>query len=202
MDTFDLRKFLAESKLQKENPNQLDIFSPITVNIDKDVSIGRDYYNKVWLEFRENWARQNGIKYKSSNELNSKIIDHFKIPYPEKKNFPDSAEWLEDQGILKIQAEGRLTNEGFFGTSYEKEERKLEDALDRFVKYSIEKNGDFEDEVESTLEKKARDAVSIYMGGKIDSDKLDKMYTDVMSKVPDYVMQRGEDEVKKMKKNG
>jgi len=28
------------------------------------------------------------------------------------------------------------------------------------------------------------------------------MYTDVMSKVPDYVMQRGEDEVKKMKKNG
>ena len=202
MDTFDLRKFLAESKLQKENPNQLDIFSPITVNIDKDVSIGRDYYNKVWLEFRENWARQNGIKYKSSNELNNKIIDHFKIPYPENKNFPDSAEWLEDQGILKIQAEGRLTNEGFFGTSYEKEERKLEDALDRFVKYSIEKNGDFEDEVESTLEKKARDAVSIYMGGKIDSDKLDKMYTDVMSKVPDYVMQRGEDEVKKMKKNG
>jgi len=25
------------------------------------------------------------------------------------------------------------------------------------------------------------------------------MYTDVMSKVPDYVMQRGEDEVKKIK---
>ncbi len=104
--------------------------------------------------------------------------------------------------LRKFLAEGRLTNEGIFGTSYEKEQRKLEDALDRFVKYSIEKNGDFEDEVESTLEKKARDAVSIYMGGKIDSDKLDKMYTDVMSKVPDYVMQRGEDEVKKMKKNG
>lgn len=109
--SFDLKKYLAEGKLHEENPNQLDIFSPITVNIDKDVSIGRDYYNKVWLEFRENWARQNGIKYKSSNELNNKIIDHFKIPYPENKNFPDSAEWLEDQGILKIQAEGKLQKE-------------------------------------------------------------------------------------------
>jgi len=103
--------------------------------------------------------------------------------------------------LRKYLAEGRLTNEGIFGTSYEKEQRKLEDALDRFVKYSME-NGDSEDEVLSTLERKGRDAIDIYIGGKIDSDKLDKMYTDVMSKVPDYVMQRGEDEVKKMKKNG
>ena len=53
MDNFDLKKYLAEGKLHEENPNQLDIFSPITVNIDKDFvddSIsGRDYYNKVWL---------------------------------------------------------------------------------------------------------------------------------------------------------
>ena len=103
--------------------------------------------------------------------------------------------------LRKFLAEGRLTNEGIFGTSYEKEQRKLEDALDRFVKYSME-NGDSEDEVLSTLERKGRDAIDIYIGGKIDSDKLDKMYTDVMSKVPDNVMQRGEDEVKKMKKNG
>jgi len=109
--SFDLKKYLAEGKLHEENPNQLDIFSPYTVNIDKDISIGRDYYNKVWLKFRENWARQNGIKYKFPNELNNKIIDHFKIPYPENKKFPDSAEWLEDQGILKIQAEGKLQKE-------------------------------------------------------------------------------------------
>jgi len=98
--------------------------------------------------------------------------------------------------LRKYLAEGRLTNEGIFGTSYEKEQRKLEDALDRFVKYSME-NGDSEDEVLSTLERKGRDAIDIYIGGKIDSGNLDKMYTDVMSKVPDYVMQRGEDEVKK-----
>ena len=100
--------------------------------------------------------------------------------------------------LRKYLAEGRLTNEGIFGTSYEKEQRKLEDALDRFVKYSME-NGDSEDEALSTLERKGRDAIDIYIGGKIDSGKLDKMYTDVMSKVPDYVMQRGEDEVKKIK---
>ena len=28
MDNFDLRKYLAESRLHEENPNQLDIFSP------------------------------------------------------------------------------------------------------------------------------------------------------------------------------
>ena len=42
-------------------------------------------------------------------------------------------------------------------------------SLDRFVKYSIE-NGDSEDEVLSTLEKKGRDAIDIYLGGKIDDD--------------------------------
>ena len=103
---------------------------------------------------------------------------------------------MDNFDLKKYLAENRLTNEGIFGTSYEKEQRKLEDALDRFVKYSME-NGDSEDEVLSTLERKGRDAIDIYIGGKIDSGKLDKMYTDVMSKVPDYVMQRGEDEVKK-----
>ena len=83
----------------------------------------------------------------------------------------------------------KAKNEGIFGTSYEKEQRKLEDALDRFVKYSME-NGDSEDEILSTLERKGRDAVDIYIGGKIDGDTLLKKYDDVMSKVPDSVMQR------------
>jgi hypothetical protein len=91
--------------------------------------------------------------------------------------------------LKKYLAEGKLTNEGIFGTSYEKEQRKLEDALDRFIKYSME-NGDSEDKILSTLERKGRDAVDIYIGGKIDDDKLDKKYDDVMSKVPDSVMQR------------
>lgn len=89
----------------------------------------------------------------------------------------------------------KLKNEGIFGTSYEKEERKLEDALDRFIKYSME-NGDSEDEILSTLERKGRDAVDIYIGGKIDDDKLDKKYDDVMSNVPDSVIQRGKKKYK------
>lgn len=88
----------------------------------------------------------------------------------------------------------KLKNEGIFGTSDEKEERKLEDALDRFVKYSME-NGDSEDEILSTLERKGRDAVDIYIGGKIDGDKLLNRYDDVMSNVPDSVIQRGKEKV-------
>jgi hypothetical protein len=78
----------------------------------------------------------------------------------------------------------KAKNEGIFGTSYEKEQRKLEDALDRFVKYSME-NGDSEDEVLSTLERKGRDAADIYLGSKISDDKLDNMFDDVMDNVPD-----------------
>jgi len=125
MSNFDLRKYLVENKLtadsrlaegrlHEENSNQLDIFSPYMVNVDKDFeekSSHRDYYNRVWLEFRQDWARKNRIKYKSSDVLNRKVIDHFEIPYPDNRNFPDSAQWLEDQGILKIQAEGKLSKE-------------------------------------------------------------------------------------------
>lgn len=88
----------------------------------------------------------------------------------------------------------KLKNEGIFGTSDEKEERKLEDALDRFVKYSMEKKGDSkstlekEDKLLKTLEKKGRRAVDIYIGSKIDDDKLLNMYDDVMSNVPDSVI--------------
>jgi len=78
----------------------------------------------------------------------------------------------------------KAKNEGIFGTSYEKEQRKLEDALNRFVKYSME-NGDSEDEVLSTLERKGRDAADIYLGSKISDDKLDNMFDDVMDNVPD-----------------
>ncbi len=81
---------------------------------------------------------------------------------------------MDNFNLRKYLTEGRLLkqNEGIFGTSYEKENRKLEDALDRFVKYSAE-NGDSEDEILSTLERKGRDAMDIYLGGKIDLDKLD-----------------------------
>ena len=70
-----------------------------------------------------------------------------------------------------------FTNEGIFSseTSYEKEQRKLEDALDRFVKYSME-NGDSEDEVLSILEREGRDAIAAYQGGLIDDEDLDKEY--------------------------
>jgi hypothetical protein len=78
----------------------------------------------------------------------------------------------------------KAKNEGIFGTSYEKEQRNLEDALNRFVKYSME-NGNSEDEVLSTLERKGRDAADIYLGSKISDDKLDNMFDDVMDNVPD-----------------
>ena len=86
--------------------------------------------------------------------------------------------------LKKYLAEGKLTNEGIFGTSYEKEQRKLEDALDRFIKYSME-NGDSEEDVLKMGSKYLRDSIDAYLGSKIDSDELDKMYDDVMSKVPD-----------------
>ena len=98
--------------------------------------------------------------------------------------------------LRKYLAEGRLTNEGIFGTSPEKEKLKVEKALDRWVKHSME-NGDSEEDILKMGRKYLRDSIDAYLGSKIDSGELDKMYTDVMSKVPDYVMQRGEDEVKK-----
>ena len=100
--------------------------------------------------------------------------------------------------LRKYLAEGRLTNEGIFGTSPEKEKLKVEKALDRWVKHSME-NGDSEEDILKMGRKYLRDSIDAYLGSKIDSGELDKMYTDVMSKVPDYVMQRGEDEVKKIK---
>lgn len=68
-------------------------------------------------------------------------------------------------------------NEGIFGSSPDKEKRKLEDALDRWVKYSMD-NGDSEADVLSVLEKYAKDAVHIYLGGKISDEELDKRYND------------------------
>jgi len=67
-------------------------------------------------------------------------------------------------------AEGKLTNEGIFGTSYEKEQKKLEDALDRFAKYSME-NGDSKDEVLSTVERKLNDIISIMGNPEEESDE-------------------------------
>ena len=96
---------------------------------------------------------------------------------------------IDDEKFI-LDKKGQLLKEGIFGSSPDREKRKLEDALDRFVKYSIE-NGDSEDEVLSTLEKKGRDAIDIYLGGKIDDDKLLNMYDDVMSNVSDQVMKRG-----------
>ena len=74
-------------------------------------------------------------------------------------------------------AEGKLTNEGIFGTSPEKEKLKVENALDRWVKYSME-NGDSEEDVLKMGSKYLRDSIDAYLGSKIDSDELDKMYDD------------------------
>ena len=90
--------------------------------------------------------------------------------------------------LKEYLAEGRLTNEGIFSTSpekkKEKEKIKVEDALDRRVEYSME-SGVSEEDIIKMGRKYLRDSIDAYMGGKIDSDELDKMYDDVMSKVPD-----------------
>lgn len=43
-------------------------------------------------------------------------------------------------------------------------------------------NGNSEDEILSILQREGRDAVDIYIGSKIDNDKLNSMFGDVMSK--------------------
>jgi|CoawatStandDraft_6_1074263.scaffolds.fasta_scaffold22783_4 hypothetical protein len=88
------------------------------------------------------------------------------------------------QKLAGIQSLGEITpkvKEGMFSTSFDSEKRKIEDALDRWVKYSM-KNGDSEGDVMSVGEKYLRDAVMVYIGGTIsDEDLLDK-YDDVMDK--------------------
>ena len=44
---------------------------------------------------------------------------------------------MDNFNLKKYLAEGRLTNEGIFGTSPEKEKIKVEKALDRWVKHSM-----------------------------------------------------------------
>jgi len=72
--------------------------------------------------------------------------------------------------------------EGMFSTSFDSEKQRIEDALDRWVKYSME-NGDSEGDVMSVGEKYLRDAVMVYIGGTVsDEDLLDK-YDNVMGKI-------------------
>jgi len=87
----------------------------------------------------------------------------------------DLKKYLTENKLLK---ETIGLNESLFGTSFEKEKRKLEDALDRWVKYSME-NGDSEADVLSAGQEYLKDAIMVYVGGKSDSyktlDRYDKI---------------------------
>ena len=54
-------------------------------------------------------------------------------------------------------------SEWIFNTSFDKEKIKIKDAIDRWVKYSME-NGDNEADVMSVGEKYLRDAIDVYRG--------------------------------------
>lgn len=69
-----------------------------------------------------------------------------------------------------------------FGTSPEKADRRLEDALGRWVKYHMEAGKD-EKTVKDLAAKFVQDAIDVHLGGKIDSDELDDMWDDVSSKM-------------------
>ena len=76
---------------------------------------------------------------------------------------------------------GIQTNE-IFGTSLEKENRKLEDTLDRWVKYHMEA-GEDEKTVKDIASRFVQDAIDVHLGGKINSDELEDMWDDVSSKI-------------------
>ena len=88
------------------------------------------------------------------------------------------------QKLAGIQSLGEITpkvKEGMFSTSFDSEKRKIEDALDRWVKYSME-NGNSEGDVINVGKEYLIGAVDVYLGGTIsDEDLLDK-YDDVMDK--------------------
>jgi predicted RNase H-like HicB family nuclease len=85
----------------------------------------------------------------------------------------------EVQNLQKIA--GIQINE-MFGNSPEKVDRKLEDALDAWVKYHMDSEGN-ESEVKQKGINMVKDAIDVYLGGKIDPDDLEDQFDDVMSKV-------------------
>jgi hypothetical protein len=120
---------------------------------------------------------------KAQDEGDSKMVSILKSYLPKLKTSEGDAEIESTLNALDTELArefgesfdivGSYLAEGIFSseTSYEKEQRKLEDALDRFVKYSIE-NGDSEDEVLSILEREGRDAIAAHQGGLIDDEDL------------------------------
>ena len=88
-----------------------------------------------------------------------------------------------------VAAGNAMKKEGMFSTSFDGEQDKVEKALDRWVKYSME-NGDSEADVMSVGEKYLKDSIHAYIGGNIDDEDLLKRYDDTMSKVNKKVYKR------------
>ena len=99
----------------------------------------------------------------------------------------------EVQNLQKIA--GIQINE-MFGNSAEKVDRKLEDALDSWIKYHMDSEGN-ESEVKQKGINMVKDAIDVYLGGKIDSDSLEDQFDDVMSKVnrvsEKYIIPKGDE---------
>ena len=165
MDNFDLKKYLAEGRIHLKE----GMFGNVIQSLTQDIS-------------------------KAQDEGDSKMVSILKSYLPKLKTSEGDAEIESTLNALDIELArefgesfdivGSYLAEGIFSseTSYEKEQRKLEDALDRFVKYSIE-NGDSDDEVLSILERGGRDAIAAYQGGLIDDEDLLDRYDDTMDKI-------------------
>ena len=84
--------------------------------------------------------------------------------------------------VQKLQKTAGIQINEMFGNSPEKVDRKLEDALDSWVKYHMDSEGN-ELEVKQKGINMVKDAIDVYLGGKIDSYDLEDQFDDVMSKV-------------------
>jgi hypothetical protein len=98
--------------------------------------------------------------------------------------------------VKKLQKIAGIQINEMFGNSPEKVDRKLEDALDAWVKYHMDSEGN-ESEVKQKGINMVKDAIHVYLGGKIDSDDLENQFDDVMSKVnhlgEKYVIPKGDE---------
>lgn len=98
--------------------------------------------------------------------------------------------------VKKLQKIAGIQINEMFGNSPEKVDRRLEDALDAWVKYHMDSEGN-ESEIRQKGINMVKDAIHVYLGGKIDSDDLENQFDDVMSKVnhlgEKYVIPKGDE---------
>jgi|15BtaG_2_1085339.scaffolds.fasta_scaffold04242_3 hypothetical protein len=78
-----------------------------------------------------------------------------------------------------------LQNEGLFGNSSEKENKRIQKALDRWVTYCMDE-GDSEADILSVGQEYLQDSIDVYLGGKIDDNELEDKWNKYVEDNPDF----------------